>query len=304
MNSTKVTSTDTPAWQDVLRECRVEVQALRNEAEDRYCEREYDALLSRIDAALSAPAAQEPVGIFQYAGAQVRWDKERMAKLKDGTPLYAAPQAPQVDAGGASDIQARYKGPAVAAPFVQADEPGKLREVESVEEVGALGAALGAKVKALVQDDPEKEQLFRAPDGTLVFKVAKSLRPAAEAGKEPSEAVKCECVGQFGPNPDCGRCGGDGTYERHRYVHGEERAWLIEAPDARWGTGYFWVGVAEYDEWGTIDRTVRFARKEDAERVINSMHKRDQQKYGRSMSYEACEHIWSAPDIQNSEEKK
>ena len=28
-----------------------------------------------------------------------------------------------------------------------------------------------------------------------------------------SEAYKCDCVGQFGPNPDCMGCGGDGTVE-------------------------------------------------------------------------------------------
>lgn len=31
---------------------------------------------------------------------------------------------------------------------------------------------------------------------------------------------KCDCVGQFGPNPDCGACGGDGTVGRAALTSG------------------------------------------------------------------------------------
>lgn len=65
----------------------------------------------------------------------------------------------------------------------------------------------------------------------------------------------------------------------------EETAWLIEQPDARWGTGYFWCGD-KYPTWGTIDRAVRFSRKEDAEKVINAVD--------GMLGAEACEHQWSA----------
>lgn len=34
--------------------------------------------------------------------------------------------------------------------------------------------------------------------------------PVAAGGETPSEAA-CHCVGQWGPNPDCGACGGDGS---------------------------------------------------------------------------------------------
>lgn len=77
----------------------------------------------------------------------------------------------------------------------------------------------------------------------------------------------------------------------------EERAWVIEMPSARWGTGFYWIGVAEYGEWGTIDKAVRFTRKVDAENVIASLHIKDKRAYGytRDDKYEACEHIWSEP---------
>lgn len=71
----------------------------------------------------------------------------------------------------------------------------------------------------------------------------------------------------------------------------DESAWLVESVEGRWGTGFYWAGVAEYGEWGTIDKAVRFKRKEDAERVIASLLNRDG-KYMRQMKYEACEHEW------------
>lgn len=74
----------------------------------------------------------------------------------------------------------------------------------------------------------------------------------------------------------------------------EESAWLIESVGGRWGTGYFWRGVDDGSAWGTIERAVRFARKEDADQVIESMYLDDKRKYrGRyDEKYEACEHIW------------
>lgn len=37
----------------------------------------------------------------------------------------------------------------------------------------------------------------------------RTQKDTAEAGMVRDD-VKCSCVGNFGPNPDCGRCGGDG----------------------------------------------------------------------------------------------
>ncbi len=71
-----------------------------------------------------------------------------------------------------------------------------------------------------------------------------------------------------------------------------DTAWLIEAVDARWGTGYFWRGIAKYEGGGTIDEAVRFSRKEDAERVIESLRKHDSRYGGTPNKYEACEHMW------------
>lgn len=71
-----------------------------------------------------------------------------------------------------------------------------------------------------------------------------------------------------------------------------EHAWLIEAVDARWGTGYFWRGIAEYERWGTIDKAVRFSRKDDAQQVIDSLQKHERRFGGTAGKYEACEHVW------------
>jgi len=75
---------------------------------------------------------------------------------------------------------------------------------------------------------------------------------------------------------------------------GRTTAWLIENVAARWGTGYFWKGVHEFGSWGTVDEAVRFARKEDADRVIASLHADDKWRYGyrQKLKYEACEHEW------------
>lgn len=74
----------------------------------------------------------------------------------------------------------------------------------------------------------------------------------------------------------------------------KDTAWLIEMLAARWGTGYFWKGVHEYGSWGVIEEAVRFARKEDAERLIESLHAEDVRRYGykQGLKYEACEHQW------------
>lgn len=71
-----------------------------------------------------------------------------------------------------------------------------------------------------------------------------------------------------------------------------ESAWLIEMSVGRWGTGYFWIGVDEYNEWGVIEDAVRFVRKEDADHVIASMKLR---KPYALLKLEACEHQWPAP---------
>jgi hypothetical protein len=75
----------------------------------------------------------------------------------------------------------------------------------------------------------------------------------------------------------------------------EETAWLIESVGGRWGTGYFWKGVGEYETWGVLAEAVRFTRKEDAERVIASLHLKNKRQYGHRFKaeYEACEHIWT-----------
>lgn len=80
-----------------------------------------------------------------------------------------------------------------------------------------------------------------------------------------------------------------------------ERSWLIEMPAARWGTGFYWTGVAEYKEWGTIDKAVRFSRKADADAVIASLKERS--PYER-MELEACEHEWPAVGIASAIEAK
>ena len=74
----------------------------------------------------------------------------------------------------------------------------------------------------------------------------------------------------------------------------EETAWLIESVKGRWGTGYFWRGVGEFETWGTIEKAVRFARKEDAEQVIESLLLNHKHKYGHGLDvkYEACKHVW------------
>lgn len=45
---------------------------------------------------------------------------------------------------------------------------------------------------------PEKANAFRAK---LVAQ-----------GRVIRDDVKCDCVGNYGPNPECGRCGGSGCY--------------------------------------------------------------------------------------------
>jgi len=72
-----------------------------------------------------------------------------------------------------------------------------------------------------------------------------------------------------------------------------EKAWLIESVNARWGTGYFWRGLNQFECWGTIDKAVRFARKQDAEAVIDSLQKHERRYGGTAGVYEACEHEWA-----------
>ncbi len=68
----------------------------------------------------------------------------------------------------------------------------------------------------------------------------------------------------------------------------EQTAWLIEMPAARWGTGYCWGGP---EVWTSIEHAIRFARKEDAEAVIETL-KVYNRKCVLSIEYEACEHLW------------
>ena len=88
------------------------------------------------------------------------------------------------------------------------------------------------------------------------------------------------------------------TLERElRSLEGpSETAWLIEMPSARWGTGFYWCSRRPIvgNHWGTIDEAIRFARKVDAERVIESLIA-DDRKHRREIVYEACEHEWSKP---------
>lgn len=84
--------------------------------------------------------------------------------------------------------------------------------------------------------------------------------------------------------------------ERLRTQSASERtaAWLIEMPAARWGTGYCWKGVGDFNEWGSIEEAVRFARKEDADRVISSLTAEGKRRNGsrHDLKLEACEHFW------------
>jgi hypothetical protein len=66
----------------------------------------------------------------------------------------------------------------------------------------------------------------------------------------------------------------------------DEIGWLIEMPAGRWGTGFYWRGPHASWSWGTVDEAIRFARKVDAERVIEMLDE---------SPLEACEHIWSDP---------
>ncbi len=68
----------------------------------------------------------------------------------------------------------------------------------------------------------------------------------------------------------------------------EQIAWLIEMPAARWGTGYCWGGP---EVWTSIEHAIRFARKEDAEAIIETL-KVYNRKGALSIEYEACEHLW------------
>lgn len=85
--------------------------------------------------------------------------------------------------------------------------------------------------------------------------------------------------------PHCGQCPSPEE---------KDTAWLIEMPAARWGAGYFWIGLVEYRTWGSVEEAVRFSRKDDAERVIASLHQQDERRYGykQELKYEACEHQW------------
>lgn len=73
----------------------------------------------------------------------------------------------------------------------------------------------------------------------------------------------------------------------------QESAWLIEMPEARWGTGYLWCGLpSDMHEWGALDEAVRFSREEDAERIIAALE-RNAPRY-RTFKLQACEHMWPA----------
>ena len=72
----------------------------------------------------------------------------------------------------------------------------------------------------------------------------------------------------------------------------DEKAWLIEMPAARWGTGFYWTNEYTWSQWGTIDKAIRFARKIDADRIIAAINREEYEK----LVLEACEHEWPKPN--------